>query len=397
MLEHDGRLYAATSAWHAGLQTSDDEGRTWTQIYDRPTPPRRVSRIIQLAAAAGRVFGAVVDRLDDGEHRNLGMLTQEGFERVPGWPRDRHVQDMLEFDGWLYAAVWQKERVAVWRTNGERSEQIAPAGEAPSLRALTLMDGQLWGVGGARGKAALWKSATGDAWQRVQDLPGFDPVDIVAFGEAIFVGGTGHDGRGVLWGPRIVDVTAATASKALSRVPPTNIDWSAAAREVDRLLRDSSSYLGGLRNALYPLTEGAAPTDWWAARLQGNFAHESVPMFGGRELPARHLGAWVLLWAMGLARQGPVDANWLAGSWTRAANRSEKYFDPQLMALFAIRWNGQNDRDTIDALLRRIRRTDDPLWLRGDAIGTLTAVTGQRFGYDVATWLSWWAKVGGSP
>ena len=53
---------------------------------------------------------------------------------------------------------------------------------------------------------------------------------------------------------------------------------------------------------------------------------------------------------------------------------------------------GQDDRDTLAALIGRLDRTGDPEWLKGDMIGALTALTGQRFGYDIAAWRRWWAS-----
>ncbi len=59
--------------------------------------------------------------------------------------------------------------------------------------------------------------------------------------------------------------------------------------------------------------------------------------------------------------------------------------------MWTVAITGQRDRATIDALIARLEQGDEPLWLRGDAIGALSAVTGQRFGYDVAAWQGWWA------
>jgi len=55
----DGRLYAATSAWRAGLHVSTDGGLRWRQIYDRPTPKRKISRIIALAGEADDILPAL--------------------------------------------------------------------------------------------------------------------------------------------------------------------------------------------------------------------------------------------------------------------------------------------------------------------------------------------------
>ncbi len=33
-----------------------------------------------------------------------------------------------------------------------------------------------------------------------------------------------------------------------------------------------------------------------------------------------------------------------------------------------------------------------PRWLDGDLIGALTALTGERFGYNLPAWREWWAR-----
>jgi len=43
-------------------------------------------------------------------------------------------------------------------------------------------------------------------------------------------------------------------------------------------------------------------------------------------------------------------------------------------------------------LIKRLDRTGDPLWLRGDIIGALSAATGKRFGHDLEAWRSWWSS-----
>jgi len=48
MIASGPSLYAATSAWRAGLQRSDDRGRHWRVVADMPTAPGRVSRFTSL-------------------------------------------------------------------------------------------------------------------------------------------------------------------------------------------------------------------------------------------------------------------------------------------------------------------------------------------------------------
>ena len=62
------------------------------------------------------------------------------------------------------------------------------------------------------------------------------------------------------------------------------------------------------------------------------------------------------------------------------------------MAIWAAARLGQDGRPTLEALMDRLARADDPLWLRGDVVGALTALTGQRFGNDVAAWQAWWSE-----
>ena len=52
---------------------------------------------------------------------------------------------------------------------------------------------------------------------------------------------------------------------------------------------------------------------------------------------------------------------------------------------------GQSDDATLQPLVSTLGRPGDPGWLDGDRIGALTAITGQRFGYDLAAWRAWWA------
>ena len=52
---------------------------------------------------------------------------------------------------------------------------------------------------------------------------------------------------------------------------------------------------------------------------------------------------------------------------------------------------GANDEQLIAVLVEGLGRPGDPDWLDGDRIGALTAITGQRFGYDRAAWRDWWA------
>jgi len=87
---------------------------------------------------------------------------------------------------------------------------------------------------------------------------------------------------------------------------------------------------------------------------------------------------------------GRVSPELVAEPWTAEPNGFEKYFAPPPGAIWAVARLGQDDSATLAALIDRLGRADEPLWLAGDSVGALTALTGQRFGYDQAAWRTWY-------
>ena len=117
-----------------------------------------------------------------------------------------------------------------------------------------------------------------------------------------------------------------------------------------------------------------------------------IDVFGGQfTVPARDIGRWHLIAAMARNREQAIPADLLEGYWERRPNRPQKWFDPLLIAMHAVQLSGQDDRATIDALIGRLD-SDDPDWLLSQAIDTLSAVTGERFGFDREAWRNWWAR-----
>jgi hypothetical protein len=173
-------------------------------------------------------------------------------------------------------------------------------------------------------------------------------------------------------------------------------DWTAAGLELDRRLADPGSYLAPgsrLRDLVLELVLAGPPEDFFVARLAGPLPTDELALIGGNvRVPAASLARWTLLWGMSLTGRGRVPVALLTAPWTAPQNASEKYFDPAPAAMWAVGLTGQDDPVTIEALLERLGRTDEPLWLRGDAVGALAAVTGERFGYDEAAWRAWWRR-----
>jgi hypothetical protein len=121
----------------------------------------------------------------------------------------------------------------------------------------------------------------------------------------------------------------------------------------------------------------------------------TIPLIGGAtSASATTLARWTLLWGMAAAGRGRVPPALLSQPLTSPSNRAEKYFDLAPAAMFAAARIGQDDRPTIDALVARLDRDGDPDWLKGDVVGALTVLTGQRFGYDADAWRTWWRTTG---
>ena len=393
-----GRLYAATSAWRAGLHRSNDGGLGWRQIYDHPTPQRRISRINPLVGFGGRLFGPLVERRAGTPRFPLLVFDGDAVSEVPGWPETARTLGLAATGGGVYGLVSEAGGVAFWRTDGLLSERLADAADMPPLRAFAADADGFWGVGNASGGGALWHSVDGRRWRRVQDLAGGRPVDVVVYLGRVYVGGAGSDGRGILWGP------PPSASLIPPPAPPPvwpprpasgAVDWSAAMTIMSEAVAEPDAYRNRLRDLSYGWALAGPPRGFFESALDSPFPDQTVAMFGGNLTPrAADLGRHVLLWAMAVAGRGRVPVELLERDWNRASNRPQKWFDSLPMALFAVSWIGQNDDATVAGLIRRLDRAGDPAWLRGDIIGALGAVTGKRFGYDIGAWRQWWAEAG---
>ena len=146
-----------------------------------------------------------------------------------------------------------------------------------------------------------------------------------------------------------------------------------------------------LRDLVYRAALAGPPPGFFAARLSQRFPDRRLTLIGGATAAtAEQLARWILLWAMALAGEGRVPVELIAGPWTAPPNRSEKYFETSLAAIWAAGEIGQGDRAIIGALIDRLGRPGDPPWLLGDLAGALTALTGERFGLDATAWRAWW-------
>lgn len=398
IIGHRGALFAATGAWRAGLQRSQNGGITWQVVYDHPTPPRSVSRITTLAISGDRLYaGLTADRQQGSK---LLRWFGDTLQPVIAWPNGTTVSSLTAYQSWLYGVNITEDGSATWRTDGKTAQRVTDL-DGYRIRDLAAGPDALWAVSAGKGSGILWRSGDGVKWTRVQHFSDSEPLDVLAYAGKVYVGTAGPNGRGTLWGPRPpAPVEPYQHAPALLPTPHpfTPGQSRRALDDLDHVLADKSTYVsqrGRLFAMLLPLgLSGMAEVgEALIERLRGPFPDVEGRLFGGQlAVPAATMARWYLLWAIALNGRGSIPPALITEPWTERANRSEKYLHPGPAAAWAIAQLGQADDKTIAALIAGLGRSDYPMWFRGDLVGALSAVTGERFGYDAQRWRSWWEK-----
>ena len=174
------------------------------------------------------------------------------------------------------------------------------------------------------------------------------------------------------------------------------VDWNDAASRLDSLLLNPQSYENvgrSIRDRVFDLFMARPTPNFFVDRLDSPRATGALNPFRDVDIPDRgSIGAFWLLWGLGLTKNGSVPPNLIADPWNAPKNSAAKYFEPQPMAMWAASEIGRVNRPTIDALMARITRSSDPLWLRMDAVGALSALTGARHGADFTAWVEWYGE-----
>lgn len=398
MIAYRGTLFAATGAWRGALQRSNDSGITWQVIYDHPTPPRSVSRITSLAVVAETLYAGLTDYRLQGS--KLLRWTGRTLKPVEGWPPGTMVSSLSSYRGWLYGVNTTEGNSAAWRTDGKKSQRVNDL-NGYRVRAFAAGPDALWAVSASERGGVLWRSTDGLKWSRVQKLREAEPLDVLVYAGEVYVGTKGPNGRGTLWGPRPpapLEPQPNSSRLVSNRRPLTDKRLVQAFNDLDRVLAEKVTYMSQrsrLFSALLPLglNNTKQVGEALITRLEGPFPDVETTLYGGQlTVTATQLAQWSLFWAIALNGHGKVSPGLLSKPWKEKPNRSAKYLHPAPAAAWAVAQLGQADDDTLAALIAGLDRSDYPLWVKGDLIGALTAVTGERFGYDMAAWSNWWQR-----
>lgn len=398
LAEWQGGLLAVTSAWRAGLHLSDDGGLSWSELYDHDTAPGKVSRMGTVVVAGDQ---AVAHLRGAGGVVRLVRWSGGAPINVSGWPQRQPFYGLTEHKGDAYLVKAGDQGSTIWVVKGESARPLTPPDGNWQVWDLASDGDRLWAVTRTDEGGVLWSSTAGENWRREALFEGGDATNVAAVNGAIYVGGAGDDGRGILWAlmPERSETIMQALRPALPQPKPAalRVDFTALAARLDKVLGDVKNFLnhgrGALRKLVYDIARSDPPDDLLASRLGSDFPAQEVPLMGGsKSVLVKRLGEWILLWGMGLSAKGRVPLHYLDQEWDLPAHRSEKYFHPVLMALWTLVQTGDNDPAVIEALVARLDRKSDPRWLQGDVIGTLSALTSERFGYDTDAWRTWWAK-----
>lgn len=391
-----GQVLSASGAFVGGIQRRLGTGPGWQSLYEHPRVEKGISRVVDLAAFAGRCFAAL--RAVDQPGPKLLEVRGERIQPVPGTPEMDILFGLTAVDGWLYGLANRSDVVSLVRFDGTRWESV-PAPDQNRLRALAANGRELLAVSGAHGHGALWSRRDNGRWQRVQSIDGGTPISVVAHRRQVFVGTFDERRGGSLWGPAQAHLDGGSEPP---RLPDRHLPAQPASPEVadilarlDAVLMDPSSYAdhaARLRRVLARLAArgGASAGEALSRRLTGALPKAESQTFTRVPIPNADTAQWFMLRTIGLIGAGRVPLTLLSRSWDRPANPAEKYFHPLPAAIWVAGILGQDDPDTLSALVALLRRDDAPRWLHGDAMGALTTLTGRTFGHDRTAWIRWW-------
>ncbi len=395
--EWRGELVVAMAGWNAALAASANAGASWRVLANDPPAKGSFHRYNDLAVLGDRLFVRHWSR--DGptlkEFRD-GLLIP-----APGWPQSRFFSRFTRHDGALYALVDSDDGATeLWRIGEGPAERLSPASRRIAMR-LLVSDGEaLWIVGRAGADGRLWKSTDGRQFQAAGRFHGGIAYSAAALAPGkIYIGGEGRDGRAIVWGPLSLSKRPVGAAGSLPETgirPDPDFDTERNRAFLLSELQDARNYKShglSIRQAIVRVLADRPPSGFFASLLDAPMPSKRIDVFGGQfAVQAHDIGRWHLIAAMARNRDPTVPVDLLKAPWERRSNRPQKWFDPLLIALHAVQLSGQGDRKTIDALIARLDR-DDPDWLQSQVVGTLAAVTDERFGYDAEAWKDWWASV----
>ena len=401
----DGDLVAATGSWTGQLHRLGDNNE-WQVEYDYPAAENRFSRIVSVAQLGDDcLLGAAAKGKDEAK-----LLSLQGDEPEPagGWPSSERVDYLTRHQQALYAFSDAKGARQLIRYDGEQSRVILlPDNHRP--RAMHSDGDNLWLVAHNRNDndktGSLWQYTDNHEFKLVQYFEEV-PISLASLNGAIAIGTYAKSGAALLLYKQVASVSAKSSSE-LSQDPLLPVEAESAELDselVDSLYKDlldiisdpenTASYARILRRNLGRHPElktpefGAALMRVLSVPIEG----EPTTMFTGQSISRQDLIHWFLITTLAINGHGRIEPVWINSGPDLIVPDSKKVFDPSIASIVASGWLQQDDKPLLKELFIRLNNTSDPLWVKSDIIGALTAITEQRFGYDVSAWNLWWSR-----
>lgn len=400
----DNQLVAVTGSWTGQLQRQSTPDN-WQVQYDYPSGAASFSRLVNVSEFNGDcIVGASANRKVEPK---LFKIDGDITTPLQGWPASDRVDALTVHKDTLFAFADTGNNRKLLEFNGQSTRTIKlPDGHRP--RALHSNGKNLWLAtlftedNKARGR--LWVYTEDGTFKPLATIQQF-PTALTSYKNHLYIG-TYHPSGGALWQFAIdgAEDTAVAAGSLAAKPTPTTIDESLTNSIYDELLtmvRDPGSTDDRARSlrrtfARHPLSNtpefGQAITRLLTVGLDSTL----IQMFTDRPVEREKLVQWYLLTTLAINGNGYVDPAFITAEDNLTTNGrgsgSGKMFEPSIAAIAATGWLNQNDPHTVQSLITRLNRKTDPQWVTSDVIGALTAVTGQRFAYDIDAWNQWWKQ-----
>ncbi len=402
----DDQLVAVTGSWTGQFLIFKADNSRWNVEYDYPAAPSSFSRLVNVAQFKDQcIVSASANRKKEAK---LFAMGEAGPVALAGWPVSDRVDGLTIHKDELFAFADTGNTRQLLRYNGTQTDSIRlPDTDRP--RALHSNGKQLWLVTqhyqNENQKGQLWLYRGDGEFIPIIGLPE-TPISVSSLGQQVYIGGYNKDG-GSLW-----------TYEQQPKNNTTSIDSADTELKISTLAsprhhRMNEARIKQLYDELTSIIVQPGITDNYARSLRDSFArhparHEpefgealsrlidlpitdgKVTMFTRRTISRQDLIRWYVFNAMAINGYGYIDPKWINKTNTLDIPDSGKLFDPAVAAIVASGWINQNDKDTVSALLDRLNNIASSEAIRSDIIGALTAITGQRFGYDKERWNEWW-------
>ncbi len=386
LFAHQKTLYALASGWKGRIYRSQDQGKTWEQWYEHPTPDQRVSRITEMTSLEDTVYFALTAWAESGTKLLFGK--GDTVRPVPGWPKSGSVGALESFQQHVYAVNRIQNEASLWRTNGEDSAALVTALEGYRVYDMTTTSDTLWAVTSRKANTGrgglLWKTLDGVQWEIHQQFPEL-PIALQSVASHIFVGTYQKEKGGALWGPKtpialpLSQPMPDLPSQPMQRLEAETLQKKLA--ELDHVLLDveNEGYRFHLKDHLLPLAQTRDPEVGKALsdRLTHKLPQDPVPLFGSIQVDADRMARWYLLYAIAINGHGHIPQQVITQPWKSPPNRAEKYLEPLAAAAWAVTQLGQSDVRTLHALHTASQQPKLPPWAKWDIQAALHVLNGE--------------------